>query len=182
VIEQPHRKGPINTTTLAKVDEEPSISSDVRKPLKNWSVILIPPIAWLIGHAGSLFVTGITVSPLVVTGTIGGFISIIIVTWLAASVTNTMKMVRHEQLGRLAMYFAFAGFVAGFVGLLLWLIGCAENVNSLMQRLIGCRDTTKLAWKLIVGFSSLIALAGACTASFIELGSTRFRNWARKVY
>ena len=73
-----------------------------------------------------------------------------------------------------AVYFLLAGLVSGFVGLSLWLLGCDQDLGLNFKQAIGCRDTTRFAWKLLAGLSSMVALGGACFAVLLELSAGRF--------
>lgn len=176
VVEQPHRRRCQRWRATPTEPEHPSKPSNGISPLRLWKILLVPPIAWFIGHAISLIATRVSTSPFVIVGTIGGMICIILATWLIVSLTNTTRIIQLGKLIRLAVYFVLAGLVSGFVGLSLWLFGCNDDMGSTIQQVIGCHDTTNLAWRLVVGLSSLLALAGACLVLLIELGSTRARG------
>ncbi len=182
MIEQPRHKAspPIAVIPTVTAPEPPVIPSSEAKALSSWAIILVPATAWLIGHVGSLLVTGTPMSPFVIIGTIGGVLCTILVMLLSVSLTNTMSMLRSAQLIRLALYFLLAGLLSGLVGLILWLFGCAGGGNTLLAQLFGCRETTTLIWKLTVALSSALALAGASAEMLVELLGTRFKNRARK--
>jgi hypothetical protein len=174
VIEHPHYSV-ANRGGFPTVCEQPDNLPNGR-PLVFWKILLIPAIAWFAGHTVSLILTGTSASQFVVLGTVGGFIIIILATWLGVSITNTVRVVRRGKLIRLAVYFVLAGLVSGFIGLFLWLLGCNSETIPMIQQTIGCRNTSKLVWKLVVGSSSMLALAGASFFLLIELGITRFIN------
>lgn len=180
VVEEPDCNIVANVGELPLEREHLSNSSNGIGPLPLLAILLVPSIAWFVGHAISLIAAKVSTSPFVIIGTIGGMICIILATWLGVSLTNTTRIIQLGKLIRLAVYFVLAGLVSGFVGLSLWLFGCNGDMCSTIQQTIGCHDTTKLAWKVVVGLSSLLALAGACLVLLIELGVTRFKNRARK--
>ena len=119
-------------------------SSDSISPFRLWKVLLVPPIAWFIGHATSLIATRVSTSSFIIVGTIGGMICSLLATWLGVSLTKPSWMMKRGKLIRLAVYFVLAGLVSGLVGLSLWLFGCSGDIGSTSQQVIGCHDTTKL--------------------------------------
>ena len=172
VVDQPHQPlGVDNFSGKLQPNSSQSMQSD---PLSLWKILGLPAVAWCIGHTTSLVITGVSVSPFVIVGTLGGIIGIILFTWVTLSVTNTAITLKKSQLLRLAVYFLLAGLVSGFVGLSLWLLGCDQDLGLNFKQAIGCRDTTRFAWKLLAGLSSMVALGGACFAVLLELSAGRF--------
>lgn len=180
MIEQPRHKARPAMAVIPPAHDQPVNPTNDDKALSSGTIIAVPPTAWLIGHVGSLFLTGISLSPLVTIGTIGGVLCIILVMLLSVSLTNTMSTLRVPQLIRLAIYFLLAGLIPGLVGLTLWLFGCAAGGNTVVSEIIGCGEGTKLIWKLIVVLSSAVALTGASFEMVIDLLGTRFKNRTRK--
>ena len=176
VIEQPHHYVVANKGNFPTVRKPLANPSNGIRSLRIWEILFMPAIAWLIGHVVSLIVTGTSTSIFVVFGTVGGLICIILVTWLGVSMTSTTKVLQRGKLIRLAIYFTLAGLVSGFVGLFLWLLGCNGEIIPMIRQAIGCHDTSKWPWQLVVGSSSLLALSGASFVLFIELGITRCMN------
>ncbi len=138
-----------------------------------WITLSATPTAWLIGHFAGFAFVGLSLTALIIVGTVGGAVSIVLITWLGLSVTGLGSNIQRSKLIRIAGYFLLAGLLGGFVGLALWLLGCGFQPASLIRQTIGCSDTSKTAWKLLSGFGSLIGLAGACTLMLVEFGITK---------
>ena len=137
------------------------------------AILFAIPAAWLIGHAVSLALVGLSLTPLIVIGTAGGAGYSLLIAWFGVSVTGSAPFIRLGQLLRISVCFLLAGLLGGFVGLAMWFFGCEFEG---LQRLIGCHHTFTRWWKLGFGLSSGLGLAGASTIIGMEFGLTGLRQ------
>jgi hypothetical protein len=174
-------EGNLAAEVLAHMAAMPAVreaSSDT-SGLPFGAILFAIPAAWLIGQFVTLALVGLSLTPFVVIGTVGGTVCSVLIAGFGVSMKGSAPFIRFGQLIRISGCFLLAGLLGGFVGLTIWLFGCSEG-TSVLQQLIGCRDTSNRLWKLVTGLSSALGLAGAATIVVMEFSLTRIRQRAKE--
>lgn len=165
---------------LADVAAIPAVQSAANDTsgLPIGAILLAIPAAWLTGHSVTLALVGLSLTPLIVIGTAGGAGYSLLIAWFGVSVTGSAPFIRFGQLLRICVCFLLAGLLSGFVGLTMWMFGCAFDGTSILQ-FMGCHDTSNPWWKLGFGLTSGLGLVGASAIIGMELSLTRLRQAQR---
>jgi TIR domain len=169
-------EGNLAAEVLAHMAAMPAVrrASNDRSGLPIGAILFAIPAAWLIGQFVTLALVGLGLTPFVVIGTAGGAVCSLLIASFAVSMTGSAAFIRFGQLIRISVCFLLAGLFGGFVGLAIWLFGCAFEGTP-----VGCRNTSNLLWQLGTGLSSALGLAGASTITVMEFSLARLRQTRR---
>jgi len=174
-------EGNLAAEVLAHVVAMPAVrrGSNDAMGLPMGAILFAIPAAWLTGQFVSLALVGLGRTPFVIIGTVGGVVCSLLIASFGVSMTESAPFIRSGRLIRISVLFLLAGLLGGFVGQAIWLLGCGFEGSALIDRYLGCHNTSNPWWKLGTGLSSALGLAGASTIVAMEFSLTRFRETGR---